>query len=263
MLLRMHWKTWTTFTTLNTTYCERIRRTGQRETLHTRCPADNLRKIPASRRFLTVFRHVLFLNAPVHPLEIHIAYYGVLKSTKQTLTNNCLLPLLHSPTENVYKFSARLHQPCEQFHTNFANDVRNIAKLWENVEKLPFPGLSNTAVSAPYTLSRHETPYCVWLFPSAFENFLNLRTTVRSFVKFHTSSSILQKLSTGFYKTSSTMWTTSCIFETLTKCLQRDIYEWAALHITVPCIRLRNIGRTFVNVCEAFSNGGPKNQWRE
>lgn len=114
------------------------------------------------------------------------------------------------------------------------------------------------------SLARHETLVLgVRLRPP--KNFLNFRqyfrapsSTCQKFRQVHTSSSTLQKLSTGFHKTSSTMWTTSCIFETLTKCVQRDTHERAALHITVPCARLRKIGLTFVNVCEAFPNGGPK-----
>ena len=38
------------------------------------------------------------------------------------------------------------------------------------------------------------------------------------------------------------------ISETLTKCAQRDTHERAALHITVPCARLRKIGRTFAKL---------------
>ena len=103
------------------------------------------------------------------------------------------------------------------------------------------------------SLARHETLVLgVLRLP---KNFLNFRqyfrtpsSTCQKFRQVHTTSSTLQKLSTGFHKTSSTMWTTSCIFETLTKCVQRDTHERAALHITVPCARLRKIGRTFAKL---------------
>lgn len=91
------------------------------------------------------------------------------------------------------------------------------------------------------SLARHETLVLgVRLRPP--KNFLNFHQY------FRTSSSTLQKLPTGFHKTSLTMWTTSCIFETLTKCVQGDTHERAALHITVPCARLRKIGRTFAKI---------------
>lgn len=91
------------------------------------------------------------------------------------------------------------------------------------------------------SLARHETLVLgVRLRPP--KNFLNFRQY------FRTPSSTCQKLSTGFHKTSLTMWTTSCIFETLTKCAQKDTHERAALHITVPCARVRKIGRTFAKL---------------
>ena len=103
------------------------------------------------------------------------------------------------------------------------------------------------------SLARHETLVLgVRLRPP--KNFLNFcqyfrtsSSTCQKFRQVHTFSSILQKLSTGFHKTSSTMWTTSCIFETLTKCLQRDTYERSALHITVPVCTFE---KYWTNLCE-------------
>jgi len=86
-------------------------------------------------------------------------------------------------------------------------------------------------------------------FPKIFSTFANLHQHVGNFDKFHTSSSTLRKLSINilqdFIKHVDSFMQTC---ETLTKYAQRDTYERAALHITVPCARLRKIGRTFVKL---------------
>lgn len=105
------------------------------------------------------------------------------------------------------------------------------------------------------SLARHETLVLgVRLRPP--KNFLNFcqyfrtsSSTCQKFRQVHTFSSILQKLSTGFYKTSSTMWTISCkISETLTKCAQRDHTNELPSILLSPCARLRKIGRTFAKL---------------
>lgn len=99
------------------------------------------------------------------------------------------------------------------------------------------------------SLARHETLVLgVRLRPP--KNFLNFRQY------FRTPSSTLQKLSTGFHKTSLTMWTTSCIFENLNEMCTKGHTRTSCPPYYCP---LCTFEKNWANLCERLRSFS---EWR-